>query len=97
MPSAEEITPAELQGEWLVRRVSGFLPPVGIRKRIGARSGSTRVGRIPVAAFRVSGLLLDYRWLPVKDELEGLEGGMWQGRGLVLGREFCRFRLVRPE
>lgn len=97
MSSLEDGAPTELQSEWLVRRVSGLLPPVGLRKRIGADGGSTRLGPVPVALFRARGLRLDYRWLPVRDELEEREDGTWVGRGLVFGREFCRFRLERPD
>jgi len=74
--------------------VSGLLPPSGLRKRIGRRTGSTRIGRLPIAAFRVCGDTLDYRIFPVKDELAPGKDGTWVGRGLLLGREFCRFRLV---
>jgi hypothetical protein len=84
----------ELSGQWRVERVSGFLWPVGLRKRIGRTSGSTRLGPIPIGAFRVRGRMLDYRGLPVRDELSHLGDGTWAGRGLLFGREFCRFRLV---
>jgi hypothetical protein len=79
-----------------VLRISGLLPPRGLRKRIGKQDGSTRLGRLPLAPFRVRGTTLDYRWLPVRDELAPLGDGTWVGRGLLLGREFCRFRLVPP-
>lgn len=82
-------------GRWRVERISGLLPPRGVRKTIGPESGTTRIGPIPVAPFRVRGRTLAYRLLPVRDELEPVPGG-WEGRGLLLGREFCRFRLV-PE
>jgi hypothetical protein len=84
---------SRLEGDWHVRRVSGLLLPAGLRKRIGLRSGSTRLGPVPVALFRVRGHVLDYRVIPVQDELSPLGDGTWAGRGLVLGREFCRFRL----
>jgi hypothetical protein len=86
---------SDLIGEWRVERVSGFLPPFGLRKHIGPRSGSTRVGPFPIGFFRVRGLILDYAWWPLRDELSRREDGEWVGRGLVFGREFCRFRLVR--
>ena len=73
--------------------MSGFLPP-GLRKHIGADTGSTRLGRLPLAVFRVRGRTLDYVVWPVRDVLQPENGG-WLGRGLLLGREFCRFRLVR--
>ena len=97
---SEMSTPTpRLTGEWLVRRVGGILPPTGLRKRIGGETGSTRVGRLPVAPFLVRGTALDYRWLPVRDELSPLDDGTWIGRGCIFGREFCRFRLVpvRPQ
>lgn len=81
-------------GRWRVERVSGLLPPGGLRKRIGRDGGSTRIGPVPVAPFRVRGRTLDYLLLPVRDELEPTSGGVWEGRGLLFGREFCRFRLV---
>jgi hypothetical protein len=94
-PSEPSATHPGLEGEWLVERVSGLLPPGGLRKRIGKRTGSTRVGRLPIAFFRVCVDTLDYRVLPVRDELSPGRDGTWMGRGLLLGREFCRFRLVR--
>jgi hypothetical protein len=87
---------AEFAGVWRVERVGGLLPP-GLRKRIGRGGGSTRLGPLPLALFRVRGRTLDYRLLPIRDELTPAGDGSWLGRGLVLGREFCRFRLVRDE
>jgi hypothetical protein len=52
--------------------------------------------RLPIAPFRVCGKTLDYRFLTVRDELAPLGDGTWVERGLLLGRQFCRFRLVRP-
>ena len=74
--------------------VSGVLPPFGVRKRIQQGRGWTLVGPIPVASFDVRGSTLVYRHLPVRDELERQADGTWLGRGLLWGREFCRFRLV---
>jgi hypothetical protein len=85
----------DLSGSWRVERVSGILPP-GLRKRIGPTTGSTRLGPIPLAFFRVRGSTLDYLLWPVRDELAP-GGGEWSGRGLLFGREFCRFRLVRDD
>jgi hypothetical protein len=85
----------ELTGHWRVERVSGLLPPFGLRKRIGPRGGSTWLGPLPLGLFRVRGRTLDYAAWPLTDELSPAEGGEWAGRGLVFGREFCRFRLVR--
>lgn len=74
--------------------MSGLLPP-GLRKKIGRRTGSTLLGRFPIALFRVCGDTLEYRLFPVRDELTPGDAGTWVGRGLIFGREFCRFRLVR--
>jgi hypothetical protein len=82
-----------LAGRWRVERISGFLPPL-LRKRIGDEAGWTALGRLPLAPFRVRGCTLDYAVWPVRDELTPAEDG-WIGRGLLFGREFCRFRLVR--
>jgi hypothetical protein len=86
----------DLQGEWRVERLSGLIPAFGLRKRVGRSGGSTRLGRLPLAFFRVRGLTLDYLAWPIQDELVPSEKGEWIGRGFFLGREFCRFRLVRP-
>lgn len=88
-------TPSGLEGRWRVERVSGLLPPAGLAKRIGPGRGSTRLGPLPLALFRVRGRTLDYLVWPVRDELRRAADGTWDGRGLVFGREFCRFRLVR--
>jgi hypothetical protein len=82
-----------LEGNWRVERVSGFLLPVGATKRIENGVGWTLVAGIPVARFRVVGATLVYRGWPVRDELEP-DASFWRGRGLIFGREFCRFRLV---
>jgi hypothetical protein len=86
----------EVAGRWRVERVGGLLPP-GLRKRIGRNGGSTRLGPVPLARFRVRGRTLDYQLLPLRDELMPAGDGSWLGRGLLLGREFCRFRLVRDD
>ena len=86
----------EVAGRWRVERVGGLLPP-GLRKRIRLTGGSTRLGPVPLALFRVRGRTLDYRLLPLRDELTPAGDGTWLGRGLLLGREFCRFRLVRDD
>ena len=82
-----------VSGRWRVERVGGLLPP-GLHKRIGRSGGSTRLGPLPLAVFRVRGTTLEYRILPVRDELTPAGDGTWLGRGLLFGREFCRFRLV---
>ena len=84
-----------LEGAWRVVRVSGFLPPFGVSKRITSGRGWTLFVGVPVAPFRVSETTLIYRGLPVRDELEADGAGSWRGRGMLFGREFCRFRLDR--
>jgi hypothetical protein len=89
-----------LDGVWRVERVSGALPPFGLSKRIFGDGGWTLVGGVPAAHFRVKladdgRATLDYIGMPVRDELAPREDGTWGGRGVLLGREFCRFRLVR--
>ncbi len=90
---------ARLDGVWKVERESGALPPFGLSKRIFGESGWTLLAGLPAAYFnvRLSGehATLDYVGWPVRDELEPAEDGTWAGRGVMLGREFCRFRLVR--
>jgi hypothetical protein len=85
----------ELDGIWRVEREAGVLPPFGLSKKISDGEGWTRALGVPVAPFRVAGRTLVYRGWPVRDELEPRPDGSWAGRGLFLGREFCRFRLVR--
>jgi len=91
----ESIGVHELDGTWHVRREAGVLPPFGLSKTIANAEGWTRALGVPVAPFRVAGTTLLYRGWPVRDELEPLPDGSWQGRGLLFGREFCRFRMVR--
>jgi len=83
-------------GEWRVVRRSGLMPPVGLAKTIDADGGETRLFGVPVGRFRVVGRTLIYRGWPVTDRLEQAEDGSWEGRGLIFGREFCRFEL-RPD
>jgi hypothetical protein len=83
-----------LDGTWRVQRESGVLPPLGLGKRICGDSGWTSVAGVPVAPFRIAGTTLVYRGWPVRDELEPQADGTWSGRGILLGREFCRFRLL---
>jgi hypothetical protein len=86
---------AKLEGAWRVEREAGLLPPFGLSKTIRGGGGWTRAAGLPVAPFRVAGTTLVYRGWPVRDELSERADGTWAGRGLLLGREFCRFRLVR--
>jgi ferritin-like metal-binding protein YciE len=90
----------ELAGVWNVERVSGFLPPLfGMRKRIGpvvdgVRRGETMLGPVR-AGFTVVGDELRYR-APFTGFVDVLqrEGGSWEGRALLRGREYGRFRLT---
>jgi hypothetical protein len=86
---------ADLDGVWRVERESGLLPPFGLSKIIQGGTGWTRAAGLPVAPFRVAGRTLVYRGWPVRDELTARPDGSWSGRGVVMGREFCSFRLVR--
>jgi hypothetical protein len=91
----QSIGVAELDGMWRVERETGVLPPFGLSKKIEGGQGWTRALGLPVAPFRVAGRTLVYRGWPVRDELEPRADGSWAGRGLILGREFCSFRMVR--
>jgi hypothetical protein len=86
---------ASLEGTWRVERTSGLVPPFGLSKRIANGRGWTLAAGVPVAPFRVAGTTLVYRGWPFRDELAPEPDGSWRGRGVALGREFCRFRLVR--
>lgn len=100
--TATELTPPELIGDFRVQRTAGLLPPLHFSKRIGANGhGRTSVLGLPLFPFRVSRVtapfaacVLRYTALPIQDELQLTDAG-WVGRGLVFGREFCRFRLIR--
>lgn len=84
-----------LLGRWRVERESGVLPPFGVGKRIGERSGVTTLLGVPVAPFTARGRELFYLWLPVHDRLARHPNGCWVGEGQLFGYTFCRFRLVR--
>jgi hypothetical protein len=77
---------------------AGLLLPFGITKRIGENNrGWTCVAGLPLLPFRVTNSAradreLHYSFLPIRDELVKFGAG-WAGRGLFLGRKFCRFRL----
>jgi hypothetical protein len=90
---------ARLDGVWKIEREAGALPPFGLSKRIFGSSGWTLVAGLPAAYFNVrlhgEEATLDYAVLPFRDELSPRDDGSWAGRGLLLGREVCRFRLVR--
>ena len=87
----------ELDGEWDLRRVSGFMPPLAeIRKRIrGGRGATVLPGGIGVP-FAVVGRELRYRppFSMVADVLEP-DGDGWHGRATVFGRTVGEFRMSR--
>jgi hypothetical protein len=84
-----------------VRRVSGWLPPFGVTKRIDGRQGCTYLFGLPVGRFRVVGRRFIYRWWPIVDEIDTPSfdvaaplSGTYLGRGRLFGFwTFCHFRL----
>jgi ferritin-like metal-binding protein YciE len=88
----------ELDGEWVVERAGGALPPMTrVEKRISGDSGETIVAGVARFPFDVRGRELHYR-LPLAglvDQLEPANGG-FAGRATVAGREIGRFRMRRP-
>lgn len=92
---------ARLDGVWRIEREAGVLLPFGLSKRIFGPSGWTLLAGVPAAHFRIrregARATLEYVGWPVRDELEPRDDGTWGGRGLMFGREFCRFRLVRED
>jgi hypothetical protein len=82
-------------GRFKVRWVSGFLPPVGVTKRLEGGRGCTYLFGIPVGRFTISGRRFIYDFWPIVDELDPeREDGVLMGRGRVFGfLTFCRFRL----
>jgi hypothetical protein len=88
-----------LDGDWEVKRVSGWLPPlVGVRKRIDGARGKTTLGPLSVP-FDVRDLELHYR-APFRgfvDVLEVVDDDHARGRATFRGREFARFELRRIE
>jgi hypothetical protein len=92
---SEDKTMNSTEGSWRVEWEAGLLPPKGVSKRIWSDRGYSALFGIPVAWFRLAGGRLRYLGLPIVDELSELPDGSWSGRGLLFGREFCRFRMVR--
>jgi hypothetical protein len=87
----------ELDGEWKVERVGGWLPPlVGVRKRIDGTRGETALGPVPGMPFDVVGRELRYR-APFRGFVDVVEPAAdgFAGRATFRGREFGRFRLTR--
>jgi hypothetical protein len=89
-------------GHFRVRRISGFLPPFGVSKRIEGARGCTYLFGLPIGRFRVVGRRFIYRRWPIVDEMEGgpslseAASDRWVGRGRLFGFwTFCRFRLER--
>ncbi len=92
----------DLEGDWQVERLDGFLPPMfGIRKRIRGDRGETRIGILPGWPFRVERregrVALVYRppFSAIVDELWTGAEGSWLGRSMLSGRELGRFRMIR--
>lgn len=93
-----------LDGEWVVERVSGLLPPmVGVRKTIHGTRGETRVGRLLSLPFTVSrgareAVRIDYRppLAMIADELAPDGAGGWSGTSRIAGVPLGRFRMRRP-
>ena len=71
------------------------MPPFGIGKRLRGEAGWTEVAGIPLLPFRLDGLTLRYRVLPIRDELTARPDGTLAGVGYFLGWPFCRFRMER--
>jgi hypothetical protein len=87
---------APLTGKFRVRRVSGWLPPIGVTKRIDGADGVTYFFGLPIGRFRVVGRRFVYRRWPIVDELDGEDDRGILGRGRLFGMlTFCRFRLER--
>jgi hypothetical protein len=88
---------AELDGEWRLQRLDGWLPPlVGVKKRIRGTSGHTAIGPLPGVPFDVVGLSLRYRrpFRAFVDILEPEQGG-YVGTATFRGRAYGRFRMRR--
>jgi hypothetical protein len=89
----------ELDGDWELQRVSGFLPPLaGLRKQIrGDRGATVLPGGLPVP-FAVVAHELRYRppFSMVVDFLEP-DGEGWHGRATVFGRTVGEFRMSRTQ
>ena len=90
---------ATLDGSWNVRRTGGWLPPlIGVRKRIEGNRGTTSIGPLPCARFKVVGWALHYRppLVGFVDLLERDGLGRYRGLATFRGREFGRFVMERP-
>ena len=86
-----------LEGVWVVRRVSGALPPLrGVRKRISGDRGETILVGGPGIPFEVRGNELRYR-RPVSFLVDVLEpaGSGFRGRATAFGRTYGEFELRR--
>jgi ferritin-like metal-binding protein YciE len=90
----------DLEGDWRVERLGGFLPPmIGVRKRIRGDRGETRIGPLPGWPFRVERregrVALIYRppFSALVDELWIGACASWLGRSTLGGRELGRFRI----
>ncbi|HEY0710692.1 MAG TPA: hypothetical protein VGG33_28065 [Polyangia bacterium] len=85
---------AALVGSYRVKRISGFLPPFGVSKRLERTWGCTYLFGIPFGRFDISGRRFVYRFWPIVDVIDVLDGTRIEGRGRLFGFfTFCRFRL----
>jgi hypothetical protein len=87
----------ELDGDWELQRVSGFLPPLGgLRKQIRGDRGATVLPGGLAVPFAVVAHELRYRppFSMVVDVLEP-DGDGWHGRATVFGRTVGEFRMSR--
>jgi hypothetical protein len=88
---------SELDGDWELRRLSGFLPPLsGLHKRIRGDRGATVLPGGVGVPFAVVAHELRYRppFAMVVDVLEP-DGDGWHGRATVFGRTIGEFRMSR--
>src|SRR5882724_808625 len=85
----------ELDGVWVVERVSGALPPLyGCVKRIHGSRGTTEFPHVPGVPFEVRGQELHYPLGLFVDKLEP-RNGAYLGRATLLGRELGQFTMRR--
>ena len=90
---------ASLDGDWDVKRLGGFLPPLaGMRKRIHGSRGKTMAGPLRMP-FDVRGHELHYRrpFHGFVDLVDVVDGDQARGRATFLGREYGQFELRRLE
>jgi hypothetical protein len=89
--------PHELDGDWVVHRESGLLPPLwGVRKHIEGRHGWTTFGPLRMP-FALDGHELHYRapFTSFVDIVEPMGPGSCAGRATFRGRTFATFTMTR--